>query len=243
MTLTNLDARIKLLMLVAVSSVALLVQRPLTLAAVLFLTLILLLLGGVDHFKVWRQTRAMISIIAGIFLIQCVFCRDGLPLITIGNMTLITTGGFQMAIIVALRLLIIVSSALIVLTGDLRDYLLALRWCRLPYEIVYMTLAALRFIPLLRDEATSINSAMQMRGYDFKSVKWKQRIKQYMAMMLPVTASALHRAVQMSIAMETRAFRCMPNRSQWRSLKFAHRDIIYVLIFFALLIAILLLLK
>ncbi len=243
MILTNLDARVKLLMLVAVSSVALIIQRPLTLAAVLLLTLILLLAGGVDRAKVWKQTRAMLSIIGGIFIIQCVFCRAGLPLITIGDFTLVTTGGLQMAVVVALRLLIIISSALIVLTGEMRDYLLALRWCRLPYEIVYMTLAALRFIPLLRDEAVSIYSAMQMRGYNIKSANWHKRIKLYLAMLLPITASALHKAGQMSIAMETRAFRCMPNRSEWRSLQFSRGDFIYTAIFFVLLIAIIIFIK
>lgn len=243
MILSSLDARVKLLMLIAVSTTALIIQRPLTLAAVLLLTLILLLSGGVNYTKVWKQTRAMISMIGGIFLIQCVFCRQGLPLIAIGDFPLVTAGGLQIAIIVALRLLIIISSALIVLTGEMRDYLLALRWCRLPYEIVYMTLAALRFIPLLRDEAVSIYSAMQMRGYNIKSATWNKRIKLYLAMLLPITASALHRAGQMSIAMETRAFRCMPKRSQWRSLQFARRDFIFTAIFFVLLIAIIIFIK
>lgn len=235
--LATLDARIKLLLLAALSSAALFAGSSRTLALLLLLTWLALLAGGVGLGRLWRQARGMLGMIALIFVLQCLFRRDGAALVRIGSVVLLTSAGLHAGALVALRLLAIVSAALLVLTGALRDYLLALSWLRLPDEIVYMLLAALRFVPLLRAEAQAVSFAMQMRGCDIRSAAWPEKLRLYLAMLLPVTAGALHRAGRMSVSMEARAFRSQPRRSHWRSLRFTCRDGVYAAVFLLLLAA------
>lgn len=199
------------------------------------LTLAALLLGGVLPGRIWQQTRLILSLIALLFLVQCLFNRGGQPLLAVGSFTLVTEQGLRAALLVVLRLLIVVSSALLVLTGESRDYLLALRWLGLPWEICYMVLAALRFIPLLREEAQATFAAMQMRGCDFRGAPLLEKGRHYIALLLPVTAGALARAEALAIAMEARAFRAQPGRTSWRRLQIRKADLLYTLIFILLL--------
>lgn len=227
--LASLDPRVKLALLAIISTASLLIKAPLTEALLLLLTIGCLLAGGLSPRELWRQARLLVKMIGLLFLIQCLFRRSGPPLLSIGEFTLLFRDGLDTALLVSLKLLIIVSSALIVLTGEVRDYLLALRWCGLPYELVYMVMAALRFIPLLREEAREVNAAFRMRGCDVAGAPWGRKAKLYVTMLLPITAGALHRAERSSLAMEARAFRSRPRRSQWRSLSFTRRDGLYLL--------------
>ena len=235
MKLANIDARIKLLLLAVLSSCAMLLKSPVTLAGLLLLQLLALLLGGITPGRLWRQTRLIFSLIGLLFLLQCLFIRTGLPLLTWGNVVLLTRNGLQAGLLVALRLLIVVDSALLVLTGEVRDYLLALRWLGLPWEICYMVLAALRFIPLLREEAQSVWAAMLMRGCDIRSASLPQKAQLYVSMLAPITAGALQRAEAMSISMEARAFRSLPDRSSWRKLHMQKKDLAYAAVLMLLL--------
>jgi len=231
LALATIDPRVKLLLLMAVSTLSLVAPNPLTLAALLLLVLASLLLGAVPPRRLWRQARTLLSMIALIFLLQCLFRRGGEAVLQLWGRTLVTEEGLYTAAQVALRLLIIVSSALLALTGELRDYLLALSWCRLPDEVVYMVLAALRFIPLLREEGRDVYAAMQMRGCDLEGSSWPGRARLYVTMLLPITAGALHRAERMALAMEARGFRSCPRRSHWRSLRFSARDGLYAAVY------------
>ena len=238
MKLVAIDARIKLLLLALISTLALISQQPVALTALLTLTLAALLLGGVEPAKLWRQTRLVLSLIGLLFLLQCLFDRSGEPLLQLNGLTLLTQGGLNAGLLVGLRLLIVVSSALLVLTGEARDYLLALRWLGLPWEVCYMVLAALRFIPLLRQEARDTAAAQQLRGCDIPAAPWPQKARLYLAMLAPVTAGALQRAEAMSISMEARAFRSQPGRTCWRRLRMQLNDWLYGAIFILLLAAI-----
>lgn len=240
--LYDLDPRLKLLMLAVLSTLALAVHDPLRLLALLLLTWAMLLLGGSDIKWLWKRARYLLALIAMIFLLQCLFRRDGAALLTLGQVTLLTSGGLLTAVEVALRLLIIISSALLALSGALRDYLLALSWFRLPDEVVYMVLAALRFLPLLREEARDVYAAMQMRGCDLAAASWLERGRLYLSLLLPVTAGALHRAERMAMAMEARGFRSQEQRSHWRRLAICRRDWWYGAAFVVIVVAMMILL-
>jgi energy-coupling factor transport system permease protein len=238
MKLAAIDARVKLLLLALLSTLALTMKQPAALAALLVLTMVALLFGGVAPVKIWRQTRMILSLIGLLFLLQCLFDRGGEPLPIIGGLTIVTGGGLQAGLVVGLRLLIVVASALLALTGETRDYLLALRWLHLPWEVCYMVQAALRFIPLLRQEAQDTAAAQQMRGCDLKNASWRQRARLYITMLVPITVGALQRAEAMSISMEARAFRSRPGRTSWRRLQMKRDDWLYGLGFVFVLVII-----
>jgi energy-coupling factor transport system permease protein len=166
-----------------------------------------------------------------LFFIQCIFSQSGEPMLTVAGLTIVTDAGFMIALLVCLRLLIIVESALIVLEGEPRDYLLALTQWKIPYEIAFMALAALRFLPMLREEAQDVLCAAQMRGLRIKKTSLKNQAGAYISIMLPVIAGAIQRAEQMSIAMEARAFRAYPRRTSMRRLQFRTTDWVYAALF------------
>ena len=224
MDLTRLDARIKLLLLLGLSTAAVFSSAPAALAALLALALFILLAGGLRPAAVWFKARGLCGLIGMLFLIQCLFERGGEPLLKLGGIMLVSAAGFHSAVLVSLRLLIIVLSALIALCGEPRDYLLALTQCHVPYEIAFMVLAALRFLPMLREEAQDVLCAMQMRGLRLKKTGLKHQVKAYISIMLPVTAGAIRRAEQLSLAMEARAFRAFPRRTTMRRLHLRAAD-------------------
>jgi energy-coupling factor transport system permease protein len=235
-TLKALDSRVKLFMLLSLSSVSVISRSVVLLASIFLLTLVLLLLGGVSFGGIFTKTKGALGLICLLFMLQCAFHRQGSSLLTLHGYKIITDLGFHTAVIVTLRLFIILLSALIVLTSEARDYLVAMTQCRLPYELAFMVMIALRFIPMLREEAQDVLCAVQMRGIRLKKAPLRRKISTYTSVMLPIVSGAIHRAEQTSIAMEARAFRAFPKRTSMRRLKMAKADWIYLAVFTILLI-------
>ena len=164
MNLSGFDPRTKLMLMICVSTLAVVWQDPIWLAGLLCFTGAVLVCGGVAMGSLLKQTRGMLGVIAFLFVIQCLFIRSGPALLSVGNFTLVTVHGLTTALAVTMRLLILVLSAAILLTGDARDYLLALVQCKVPFEIAFMVMTGLHFLPILREEALDVYQAVQMRG-------------------------------------------------------------------------------
>ena len=234
MALRLIDPRVKLLMLAALSTVSVVSRSVIVLALMLLLTLLVLLLGRVTPGRILSQSKAILRIILTLFLLQCIFNRGGEGLLVVSGYTIVTVRGVYTAALVTLRLLIILFSALIMLTGDSRDYLLAMTQWHMPYELAYMVIVAARFVPMLREEAQDVLCAVQMRGVRLKKAPIKRKIAAYASMLVPVFAGAVHRAVNTSIAMEARAFRAYPKRTYMRRVTMRGRDYAYFAVFCAL---------
>lgn len=224
MRLTDLDPRPKLLFVLCVSTLAVLWRDLAWLAGLLAVTAGVLLLGGVRPQRAWSQVRGLLGVIAILLIVQCIFVRSGEPVLAVAGVALVTTGGLAVALGVTLRLLIITCSALVLITGEARDYLLALVQCRVPYEIAFMVMAAVHFLPILREEALDVYTAVQMRGVEVTKAGLRERLAVYTSIALPIVAGALRRAEQTSLAMEARAFRALPQRTSLRRLTLRARD-------------------
>lgn len=218
MTLYKLDPRSKLAAMLALSTAALISREAAQSLGVLALTFLVLLL---DYRRVGayiRSIKGLLGLVFSLFLLQCVFNRAGEPLLVLGEVVVLRQAGFVTACIVSLRIVVIILAALIVRTGETRDYLLALTQWKIPYEIAFMVMTALRFIPMLREEATDVLAAMQMRGTRIKGAGLRARIRIYMSAATPIVAGAIRRAEQMSVAMEARSFRRYPHRTSMRKI-------------------------
>jgi energy-coupling factor transport system permease protein len=231
MRLSDLDPRVKLLILMVLSSVALILRSPFKIGMTLMLVMFMLVAGEVKCSEIYGKIKSMLGLVLVLFVSQCVFNRSGTPLLVIQNFTLATQGGLETGIVVSLRLCIILLTALVILTGEPRDYILAMTQSGIPYEIAFMSLAALRFIPMLREEAQDVLCAVQMRGTRLKKSGFKHKAKVYTSIMIPIIAGAIHRSEQLSIAMEARGFRAYPKRTSMRRLQFHTRDVIYLAVF------------
>ena len=57
---------------------------------------------------------------------------------------------------------------MIIMTSHSRDYVLALVQLKIPYEIAFMVLVSLRFLPVFIEEIKDTLVAMQLRGLTCK---------------------------------------------------------------------------
>jgi energy-coupling factor transport system permease protein len=245
--LRALDPRPKLAMMAAVSTLCLLTENLIFLLATLCALFATLAAGRADFALLWRRCRALFALIASLFAIQALFAAPAAgssvaeiygefaaflagggadaALIHVGGLSLLHTSGIMLASALALRLLNVVVSAQILLEGEVRDYMLAFTQMKLPYELAFMVVMGLHFLPILRDEALNAYCCMQLRGVDFKKSNPVARAKAYAGLCLPMFVGTLRRADEISVAMELRGLRAMPGRTCMRRLEMNRKDI------------------
>ena len=232
--LINIDPRPKLMLMAVSSSVCIFSERIIMVCAVIVLLILIMIIGGANMKFALKRVKGIIGLIVTLFIIQCLFVRPesetAVPLLTLGSVDLFYEEGLYLATLLSLRLVAIVVSALILVEGDTRDYLLAFVQMKIPYEIAFMVIVAVHFIPILREEALNIYYCMQMRGKDFKKLNIFEKLKAYFKLCLPILVSALRRADEMSIAMEARGFRARPSRTNMRKLVMQKTDICLLIV-------------
>lgn len=223
-SLKETDARVKMALMLVVSTLSVVSRQPAHLACLFAFSWLVLALGGVKYQQMWPRLRGACKLMASVAVLQLLFNCSGEALLRVGGFALITRGGCTMALVTALRLLTVLLCAALVMTGDIRDYLLGLSQWHVPYEIVFMLLAGLRFLPALREESRDVLYAVQMRGVDLKRLPLRGRLRVYLRVMAPIVARTVQRSEQMAIAMEARAFRAMDRRTAMRTLHMRRSD-------------------
>ncbi|MDZ7361428.1 MAG: energy-coupling factor transporter transmembrane protein EcfT [candidate division KSB1 bacterium] len=131
-----------------------------------------------------------------------------------------------------LALLVVIAGALSFTTvpTDLTDGMERLlkplqRW-RLPvHELAFMTTLALRFVPMIIDEAERIQKAQMSRGADFSGSLWR-RIQSLVPLLVPLFVSTFHRADDLAVAMEARCYRGSEGRVPFREMSLSKRDFV-----------------
>ena len=115
----------------------------------------------------------------------------------------------------AVQSLRFVATALAGLTASLSTgperMLAALGWFRVPTALAFMTATALRFLPLLVEEAALVRQARRYRGYRFRWYKLPQEIGNF----LPVIAGALRKAETLAESVTARGFDPRRPRTQY----------------------------
>jgi energy-coupling factor transport system permease protein len=236
--LRSFDPRAKLMLMASASTVCLLREDLLFLFIVLCVPVATLLAGRTDGRAVWNRVRALFVLIASLFLLQTLFFgwgrESGDALLSVFGVGLVYPEGIVLAAALSLRLVIIVVSAAVLIEGEIRDYMLALLQMRFPYEIVFMVMIGLHFLPILREEAVNVYQCMQLRGREMKKIRLPEKLRAYAGLCLPVLVSTLRRADETSVAMEIRGFRAMPRRTSMRRLTLRKRDVFFLVFWPAL---------
>jgi energy-coupling factor transport system permease protein len=145
----------------------------------------------------------------------------------------ITVEGVKMAVHMVFRLsFLVLGSSIMTLTttpNQLTDGLeKGLGWMKkihVPvHEIAMMMSIALRFIPILTDEANRIMSAQEARGADFHSGGIVKRAKALIPLLVPLFVSAFRRANDLALAMEARGYHGGVGRTRMKPLVYRRRD-------------------
>ena len=93
------------------------------------------------------------------------------------------------------------------------------------HELAMTTTIALRFVPILIDEADRLRRAQLARGADFGGGPIR-RIRSLFPLLLPLFISAFERADRLAVAMEARCYRGNRERTRFRVLTMGRLDYI-----------------
>lgn len=92
------------------------------------------------------------------------------------------------------------------------------------HEIAMMMSIALRFIPILSEEADKIKKAQMARGADFEEGGLIQKAKSLVPILVPLFVSAFRRANDLALAMEARCYRGGEGRTKMKPLHYQAGD-------------------
>jgi energy-coupling factor transport system permease protein len=197
--------------------VAILFGELLPLIALFLMPIPFVLLAGVS--KEWlRSLRGAAFLAAFIFLVNIAtkFFSQGYML---------TAADVEFAVAMTLRFVVLVESFSVFFLTTSPDHLgLALEQTRVPYEFAFAFTTAVRFVPVLAEEAQTIMDAQKARGLELEKGGFLKRIRNYVPVLIPLIVSAIRRSLELAEAMESRAWGATKKRTNLYALKLHRGD-------------------
>jgi energy-coupling factor transport system permease protein len=127
-----------------------------------------------------------------------------------------------------LRIAVSISTALLFfLTTNQAKLAATLVKMRLPFKAIYVVIAALQFIPLLAREAEVITQAQRARGLR-TDVGILQRVRNYLAVVIPLTLTSLNKVQIRAIALESRGFSAPVRKTLVYEASFTRPDYVFL---------------
>lgn len=219
----NLDPRIKFIYVVAIFATAIIFLELLPLMILFLIQVPFILLAGVK--REWlRSLRGAAFLATIIFLTNFIFSY-------IGAHYRVTPANLEYAVATTLRFLVLVESFSVFFLTTSPDRLgLALEQTRIPYEFCFAFTTAVRFVPVLAEEAKTIMDAQKARGLELETGNFLKRIRNYIPILIPLIVSAIRRSLELAEAMESRAWGATERRTNLYVLKIHKRDFLLVAI-------------
>jgi len=148
--------------------------------------------------------------------------EEGGILIEIGPLAM-TLSAARIGAVQILRMAIpMVTSLLVFSTTDPVMFARGLTKLKIPYEISFMLLGALRLLPLVLEESANIADAQRIRGVNTRGPV--NRIKATNLLLFPLFVNTLRKARALGLAVECKAFGARAWHSYLREVRFERRD-------------------
>jgi len=213
----NLDPRMKFVYVCAVFVAAILFGEIIPLIALFLMPIPFVFLAGVQ--KEWlRSLRGAAFLAVFIFLVNIAsnFFTSGYVL---------TAVAVETSAAMTLRFVVLVESFSVFFLTTSPDHLgLALEQTRVPYEFAFAFTTAVRFVPVLAEEAQTIMDAQKARGLELEKGGFLKRIRNYVPVLIPLIVSAIRRSLELAEAMESRAWGATKKRTNLYALKLHRGD-------------------
>ncbi|MEM3041790.1 MAG: energy-coupling factor transporter transmembrane component T [Nitrososphaerota archaeon] len=226
----RLDPRVKFFYVCVLFAVAILFNQLLPLLLLLVIQLPFVFIAGVE--KEWiRSMRGSAFFIAIIFVMNflSLYFYSGylsLPVILERSLAMTT------------RFLVLIESFSIFFLTTSPDLLgLALEQSHVPYEFVFAFTTAVRFVPVLAEEAQTIMDAQKARGLELEGGNFIRRVKNYIPILIPLIVNAIRRSLELAEAMESRAWGATKKRTNLYVLKMGRKDY-YLMIISSVILAV-----
>ena len=230
--LHRLDARVKLVITLLYIVSLFLIKSFIGYAFVIIALAIVIKVSKVPFKFMVKGLKSLVFIIIFTALINVFTVKGGETLVTFWKLS-ITTEGVFFAIKMALRIiLLIIGSSLLTLTttpikltDGIEALLKPLSKIGVPaHDIAMMMTIALRFIPTLLDETDKIIKAQQARGADFDTGRLRDKARALVPILVPLFISAFRRADELAMAMESRCYNGVANRTRMNVMKVTSID-------------------
>jgi len=232
----RLDPRTKVIFALALMILSLFTTALLFYLAIIAVLVALLFMSDISLSLMARNFRPFLILISLTALYHLLFsARDSLPLATFWGFRL-TQGGVYMAASFSLRVIEFVAIAFFItfttapsdLAEALVGWLKPFRKLGVPVEdITLIIFIAMRFIPVLAEEFDTIRKAQMMRGVNFGGGLIK-RARSFGYLLIPVLQSALRRADELALAIESRGYISGAPRSHYRQFLMTSRDWVFL---------------
>jgi len=186
-----MNSKIKLLLLIIISTCALFI-KDLLYISLFSITIIISIFLLRIHSKLLEWVKP-ISIICFFIVILQTFTYAALKF---------SFEGLMFGIVMSLRLFFVLSVVFIfVSTTPVKELFESFSF--LPSELAIMLMLAFRLLPLVNDETLKIINAQKSRGLNFKSLNF---FKTYFPILVPLFSKTLEKSNRLALAMESRGF-------------------------------------
>jgi len=213
----NLDPRMKFVYVIAIFVAAILFNAIIPLAILFVTQLPFVLLARVQ--RQWlRSLRGAAFLALFIFVINVAssFLTHGYRLLAMD---------WENAAAMTMRFVVLVESFSVFFLTTSPDHLgLALEQSHVPYEFSFAFTTAVRFVPVLAEEAQTIMDAQKARGLELEKGNFMKRIRNYVPVLIPLIVSAIRRSLELAEAMESRAWGATKKRTNLYALKLHKGD-------------------
>jgi energy-coupling factor transport system permease protein len=226
----NLDPRIKFVYACIIFVIAILFWELLPLIVLFLMQIPFVIVARVK--REWARSMKGASFLASIiFFVNFIYSflssgyRVALP-------------ALEYASAMTLRFVVLVESFSIFFLTTSPDHLgLALEQSHVPYEFCFAFTTAVRFVPVLAEEAQTIMDAQKARGLELEKGNFLKRVRNYVPILIPLIVSAIRRSLELAEAMESRAWGAAKKRTNLYVLKLRKGDYLFMLLTIGILVA------
>ena len=237
----NLDPRVKFFFVCILFVMAIMFTKLLSLAVLFLIPLPFVFLARVN--RQWlRSLRGAallaIFIFATNFIVGYFYPSFDIPQINGSVDTPMEYFAlFERAAAMTLRFVVLIASFSVFFLTTSPDHLgLALQQSHVPYEFCFAFTTAVRFVPVLADEAQTIMDAQKARGLELERGNLIKRVRNYIPILIPLIVNAIRRSLELAEAMESRAWGASDKRTNLYKLNLKRADIILVIVTILMLI-------
>lgn len=212
----DLDPRIKFIYVCAIFVIAIIFWELIPLIVLFVMQIPFVLLAKVK--REWIRSMRGASFLATIifltnFVVTYFFTHYPLA-VSLENASALT-----------LRFIVLIESfSIFFLTTSPDTLSLALEQTHVPYEFTFAFTTAVRFVPVLAEEAQTIMDAQKARGLELERGNFLKRVRNYIPILIPLIISAIRRSLELAEAMESRAWGATKKRTNLYVLKMQSED-------------------
>ncbi len=222
----KIDPRAKFIYVCALFVAAILFSQIIPLLVLLIIQIPFVIIAGIE--KEWIR-----SLKGSIMFAVVIFLMNTLSLYFYGGESLAYI--LERSLAMTLRFVVLIESFSVFFLTTSPDLLgLALEQTGIPYELCFAFTTAVRFVPVISEEAQTITDAQKARGLELEGGNFVNRIRRYIPILIPLIVNAIRRSLELAEAMESRAWGASEKRTNLYVLKMGRKD--YSMITIALVI-------